>query len=935
MENNNRSGSDDRFGEAPTGFRPYKPNLESGDRLGNSYVLVKRLGMGNMGEVWLADEMTVGVNGEEQCLRQVAVKVVPREIQREKGEMQRVIDTFRTIHALQHKHICPVYALEFDARHGHFLVMKYIDGQDLSCYGGTCTDTMSMERLLKLLFPVADALDYAHAEMVVHRDIKPANIMVDETGDVQIIDLGLAAQIHASFTHVSRARMGSSGTPFFMSPEQWDGAVNQDGKTDQFALAVMAYKFLTGRYPFPATNERVLKIQVRDNDVPPIENYPEAIHAVFSKAMAKKREERYPTCREFIKALQDAAEKPHPRTTLDQTGLVAQKSNIIPFLVATFLMGLVLLVFAVFALPSMLTTEQENNSAMVTITPEKVLLTTPSLINATAMGSDKITVSWNAVTNASGYKVEYATANTFADKKTVTSNSTSTILTGLTANTIYHIRVIATGTEMYSDSMPSDTKTVTTQKIALAKPTLGIVPAMGSDTIIVSWNAVTNANGYKVEYATANTFADKKTVTSNSTSTTLTGLTANTIYHIRVIATGTGMYSDSMPSDTKTVTTKKIALATPSLINATATGSDKITVSWNAVTNASGYKVEYATANTFADKKTVTSNSTSTLLTGLTANTAYHIRVIATGTGMYSDSMPVVMTVTTKKIALADAIKNNDMETIQAWIKHDPVESSKTLQSHALSLYNDKKYTEAEKYYKLAIEANPKNAYAHNNYAVLLYEQKKDYEGAEEHYKLAIEIDPKFAKAHNNYANLLYNQKKDYEGAEEHYKLAIEADPKFAKAHNNYAILLYDQKKDYEGAEKHYKLAIEADPKFAKAHHNYANLLYYQKKDYEGAEKHYKLAIEIDPKYAFAHYGYANLLYDQKKDYEGAEKHYKLAIEADPKFALALFYYADFLEKARKDLVQAEEYYKRATEAEPDNEKYAEKYKEISKAKEL
>ena len=201
------------------------------------------VGRGGMGEVWKARD----IKGE----RFVVLKLVPREIQHAAEEMARVKITFQRIQHLQHQHICPVYGLDEDSRFGWYVWMKYINGQTLSAYRNTHAAThhgvFSLEQVVKVLRPVAEALDYAHIHKVLHRDVKPQNILViGEAEDIQVVDFGLAAEIRTSTSRISQVQMDTSGTRPYMAPEQWRGQ-RQDARTDQYALAAVAYELISGR----------------------------------------------------------------------------------------------------------------------------------------------------------------------------------------------------------------------------------------------------------------------------------------------------------------------------------------------------------------------------------------------------------------------------------------------------------------------------------------------------------------------------------------------------------------------------------------------------------------------------------------------------------------------------------------------------------------
>ena len=269
-------------------------------------------------------------------------------------------------------------------------------------------------------------------------------------------------------------------------------------------------------------------------------------------------------------------------------------------------------------------------------------LSAPTLGDVLATGSGTISVAWNSVTNSSGYTVQYATNSAFTTGVgTVNMRGMSMTLSGLSANTLYYVRVMATGTGAYSNSDYSASKSATTDKIKLSAPTLGNVLATGSGTISVAWNSVTNFSGYTVQYATNSAFTTGVgTANTTGTSMTLSGLSANTLYYVRVMAIGTGAYSNSDYSASKSATTDKVKLSAPTLTVGTVT-TNSVTLSWNAITGASGYRIEKSDDNgsSWLLVETIANGSTtSTPATGLMVNTPYLFRIKATGTGQYSDS---------------------------------------------------------------------------------------------------------------------------------------------------------------------------------------------------------------------------------------------------------------------------------------------------------
>ena len=277
--------------------------LTPGTVLGGDYELVRQLGRGGMGVVWEAKELAAD--------RLVALKFVPRDLQRFEAEMQRVRQTFTKVHALQHQHICPLYGLKSDSQLGHYLVMKWLTGESLDTYLMQIDpekNGLSPQQTLAILKPVAAALDYAHKQKIIHRDIKPSNIFLvlsensTDIQDVQVIDFGLAGEIKASLGRVSQAAIDTSGTRLYMAPEQWRGR-QQTAATDQYALAVVAYEMLAGHLPFEGGDLELLRMAIMQDKPEPIAKIPLAANGVLQKGLAKDTVDRFADCMMFINSL--------------------------------------------------------------------------------------------------------------------------------------------------------------------------------------------------------------------------------------------------------------------------------------------------------------------------------------------------------------------------------------------------------------------------------------------------------------------------------------------------------------------------------------------------------------------------------------------------------------------------------------------------------
>jgi formylglycine-generating enzyme required for sulfatase activity len=265
--------------------------LKSGDKVGpGRFTLIKELGRGGMGVVWLAQDTSLG--------EQVALKFLPPEVCHDPvalNDLRR--ETVRS-HRLTHPNIIRLHDFHQQPDGVAFISMEYVDGPTLSAWRlQQPAQVCAWEQLAPLMEQLCTALEYAHGEGVIHRDLKPANVMLDSRGRVKLADFGIAAVVSDSVSRVS-VRSSTGGTLAYMSPQQLRGQ-RPTVADDVYALGASLYELLTGRPPFytgdithqvlnePATpvGERALDLGV-DNPVPP------AVAAVILACLAKEAEHR-------------------------------------------------------------------------------------------------------------------------------------------------------------------------------------------------------------------------------------------------------------------------------------------------------------------------------------------------------------------------------------------------------------------------------------------------------------------------------------------------------------------------------------------------------------------------------------------------------------------------------------------------------------------
>ncbi|ROZ72411.1 serine/threonine-protein kinase [Ramlibacter sp. WS9] len=274
------------------------------------YDLVRVLGKGAMGVVY---------EGRDPNLdRRVAIKTVKVENLSEEAATEyehRFRTEARSAARLQHPNIVSVYDSDRDGDIA-FLVMEYIHGDDLKHHLDKGV-RYSLEQSLKMVRDLLSALDYAHKQNIVHRDVKPANLLIEPGGRVKLTDFGVA-RIQDS-GEATRTQGSMVGTLKYMSPEQVQGQ-KIDSRADLFSVGVVLYQLLTDKRPFDGDNDFSIIHQIIGHTPAAPSTFngrlPTAIDAVVARALAKDRDQRFATARDFASALQSAIRRAEDATVV-------------------------------------------------------------------------------------------------------------------------------------------------------------------------------------------------------------------------------------------------------------------------------------------------------------------------------------------------------------------------------------------------------------------------------------------------------------------------------------------------------------------------------------------------------------------------------------------------------------------------------------------
>lgn len=291
-----------------------------GQVLGGSYKILRALGQGAMGSVYVAEHL--------RLKRQVAIKILATHLRENEKAHARFVREAEIVSQLHHPHIVQIFDFDMTEDGCPYLVMELVDGIPLDAYL-EAQAPVEIATAVSIALQCASALNVAHMRSVVHRDLKPANVIVrvvDGCEFIKLLDFGIGKMAGTPSGTRLTGEFDILGTPQYMAPEQALGKTAQtDARGDQYSLAILLYEVLTGRVPYEGDRVSEILYRVIHEEAPPPSRFrakiPPDLDKALLRALQKNPEDRFPTVSAFAEALEaviehsDLSSSPHASVT--------------------------------------------------------------------------------------------------------------------------------------------------------------------------------------------------------------------------------------------------------------------------------------------------------------------------------------------------------------------------------------------------------------------------------------------------------------------------------------------------------------------------------------------------------------------------------------------------------------------------------------------
>jgi len=317
------------------------------------YKILRKLGEGGMGEVWLAEDT--------ELHRKVALKFLSPHLAANADFKTRFKREAQAAAALNHPNIITIYDVgEYDNR--SYIVMEYVEGESLKKM--RAEKELAIGKVVDIAMQICEGMGKAHQAGIVHRDLKPDNILVDQDGRVKILDFGLA-KLKAAATQLTKADT-TMGTVYYMSPEQARGE-ETDQRSDLFSVGVILYEMIARQLPFKGEYEAAILYSLTNEEPEPLARYktgvPEALQRIVDKALKKDPSLRYQSAAEILADLKALQMETKTGAIAKPPGRISRRS----FAFAVIVLLLVIASYVIFSLrqeePMVSLREAQSNDA--------------------------------------------------------------------------------------------------------------------------------------------------------------------------------------------------------------------------------------------------------------------------------------------------------------------------------------------------------------------------------------------------------------------------------------------------------------------------------------------------------------------------------------------------------------------------------------------